>query len=196
MARKIPRVPVKLDAKGIRQLSQGDLVAILRAADPLIMSGGRTMLSKILKGSGERKVVDLKLNTCPAFGYFRNLNSKEIFARIDWTILNGYLALEYSGRLPLLTYTPQGWDIEKDTYSDELLMTIKDLASRKCEPDDLTFLKDKNRSLIWRLLEKIATSQDSSLVPALELWKEIDYKKVRERIHEVIRVLHGKATTG
>jgi hypothetical protein len=137
---------------------------------------------------------DLRLNVCPAFGYFRNLNSKEILARIDWTILNGYLSLEYSGRLPMLTYTPQGWEIEKDTYSDELCNIIRELASRECKPGDFAFLKDKNRSLIWRLLEKIANSRNPSYVPALELWKSIEYKKVRERIQEVIRALHDRAT--
>ena len=147
MARKVRHIPVTLDARGTTQLSQADLVAILRGADPLIMSGGRSLLSKILKGSSARKIIDLKLDTCPSFGYFRHLTAIEILARIDWAILNGYLALEYSGSLPLLTYTPRGWEIEKDTYSDELLETLKYLASRKCTPKDLAFLKDKNRSL-------------------------------------------------
>ena len=40
MTRKVLKVPVRLDAKGTSQVSHQDLVAILRAADPLIMSGG------------------------------------------------------------------------------------------------------------------------------------------------------------
>jgi hypothetical protein len=65
MSRKAKIVP-QLDAKGIRELSDGELIAILRAADALIMVGGRTLLSRILKGSRERKVLDLKLDLCPS----------------------------------------------------------------------------------------------------------------------------------
>jgi len=39
-------------------LLEGELVAILRAADELIMAGGRTLLSRVLKGSRERKVLE------------------------------------------------------------------------------------------------------------------------------------------
>ncbi len=193
MTRKVRQIPVKLDSRGIAQLSPADLAAILRAADELIMSGGRTLLSKILKGSRDRKIMELKLDACPAFGYFGYLDYVEILARIDWAILNEYLTLEYSGRLPLLSFTPQGWEIEKDTYSTELLKVLKGLALGKCIPDDLTFLKDKNRSLILLLLDKITQSKDPAYIHALEQWKLIDYKKVRERIQQVIQIL--KETT-
>ena len=58
MSRKLRQVPVKLDSKGIAHLPAADLAAIMRAADPLIMSGGRTLLSKILKGSHDRKIIE------------------------------------------------------------------------------------------------------------------------------------------
>lgn len=100
MSRKVRQVPIRLDSRGTTQLSPADLAAILRASDPLIMSAARTLLSKILKGSRDRKIIDLKLDACPAFGHFGHLDHLEILARIDWAILNGYLTLEYSGRLP------------------------------------------------------------------------------------------------
>jgi hypothetical protein len=162
---------------------------MLRAADPLIMSGGRTLLSKILKGSHDRKIIDLKLDACPAFGYYKQLDYIDILARIDWAILNGYLTLEYSGRLPLLSYTPQGWEIEKDTYSTELLKTLKDMAVQKCKSEDCFFLKDKNRSLIMLLLDKIAFSKDPTYIYVLKLWEQIEYKKVRQRIQQVIQAI-------
>jgi len=191
MSRKLRQVPVRLDSRGTTQLSPADLAAILRAADSLIMSAGRTLLSKILKGSRDHKIMELKLDACPAFGYFSQLDHVAILARIDWVILNGYLTIEYNGRLPLLSYTPQGWEIERDTYSTELLKRLKELGLGKCSPDDLTFLKDKNRSLILLLLDKIADSKDPAYIHVLELWKQIEYKKVRERIQQVILVLQG-----
>jgi superfamily II DNA helicase RecQ len=192
MSRKLRQVPVKLDSKGIAHLPAADLAAIMRAADPLIMSGGRTLLSKILKGSHDRKIIELKLDTCPAYGYFKQLDHIEILARIDWAILNGYLTLEYSRRLPLLLYTPQGWEIGKDTYSTELLKTLKDMAVRKCNSKDCSFLKDKNRSLILLLLDKIAYSKDPTYIYILKQWEQIEYKKVRERIQQVIQAIEGK----
>jgi len=167
------------------------LAAILRAADSLIMSAGRTLLSKILKGSRDRRIIELKLDACPAFGYFSQLDYAAILARIDWVILNGYLTIEYDGRLPLLSYTPKGWEIERDIYSTELLKHLKELSLGKCTPGDLVFLKDKNRSLILLLLDKIADSKDPAYIHVLELWKQIEYKKVQARIQQVILALQG-----
>jgi superfamily II DNA helicase RecQ len=189
MSRNLRQVPVRLDFKGVTHLSPTDLAAILRAADPLIMSGGRTLLSKILKGSHDRKIIELKLDACPTFGYYKQLDHIDILARIDWAILNGYLTLEYSGRLPLLSYTPQGWEIEKDTYSTELLQTLKDMAVHKCRSEDCSFLKDKNRSLILLLLDKIAYSKDPTYIYVLKLWEQIEYKRVRQRIQQVIQAI-------
>jgi hypothetical protein len=193
MSRKLLQVPVRLDSKGVTHLSPEDLAAILRAADPLIMSGGRTLLSKILKGSHDRKIIDLKLDACPAFGYFKQLDHTEILARIDWAILNSFLTLEYSGRLPLLSYTTKGWEIEKDTYSTELLEALKDMAVQKCSLEDCLFLKDKDRTLILLLLDKIAYSKDSTYIHVLKLWAQIEYKKVRNRIQQSIQAIDGIA---
>jgi hypothetical protein len=114
----------------------------------------------------------------------------EILARIDWAIVNRYLAIEYSGRLPLLSYTPRGWEIEKDTYSSELLMILKAIADRKSNAEDVSFLKDKNRSLIFLLLDKIASSKDPTYIYVLRQWERIEFKKVRQRIQQVIQAIH------
>ena len=53
-------------------------------------------------------------------------------------------------------------------------------------------LKDRNRQVIWRLLDKIEASGDPRYIPALEAWEPIDYRKVRARIRSVIRVLRGE----
>ncbi len=54
MSRRVRKVPYTLDTKNIKTLSPEELAGILRGADDLIMSGGRTLLSKVLKGSKEK----------------------------------------------------------------------------------------------------------------------------------------------
>ncbi len=186
MSKKVNRVRYKLDSGNIQQLSQDEIKKILRAADPLIMSGGRTLLAKVLKGSKEKKLLELKLNANPAYGYFSNLSIEKITAKIDWTILRGFLAIEYDYRLPLLVYTSLGWGLEKDTYSDELLAGFDDILSSGQETFDMTYLKDRNRQLINLLLDKVQETRDAKYIPILESWAEIDYKKIKKRINAIV----------
>jgi hypothetical protein len=189
-SRKAKILP-QLDAKGIAGLSNSELIAILRAADELIMAGGRTLLSRILKGSRERKVLDLKLDLCPSYGYYHELTYSEIMRRIDWVITRGYLAIDYVGRLPVLTFSDAGWKVEQETYSDELLEELRLTAAGPVRTADVEFLRDKDRSLILTLLDKIEAAKDKGLLPVLEKWREIDYKKVRTRLSEVIQSLES-----
>ncbi len=115
MSRRDQRGAYHLDPKGIRQVPDDEIKAILRGADDLIGSGGRSMLVKILKGSRAREVLDHQLDQSPVYGRYRDLSAHEILARIDRVILNGYLQIVYAGRLPVLTYTRTGWEIEKET---------------------------------------------------------------------------------
>ena len=95
MGRKVQRVRYTLDPKGIKNLPKHEIAVILRGTDDLIMSGGRSLLAKILKGSKEKKVVALDLHKSPVCGYYKHLSIEEILARIDWVIVNGYLRIEY-----------------------------------------------------------------------------------------------------
>jgi hypothetical protein len=189
MTRRVDRVPYHLDTRGIRALPPDDIRMILRGADDLIMRGGRHLLTLILKGSRAKQVISRSLDLSPAHGFYKDLSVEEVQARVDWVILHDYLAIEYDWRLPLLIYTPEGWAIEKETMANEHLQQIdKALGSGK-QPLDMSDLKDRNREVILRLLEKIEASRDPRYIPALEAWEPIDYRKVRERIRRVIRVL-------
>jgi len=55
VGRRIKRVGYQLDCKDIKELSMEDIRVILRGADDFIMSGGRALLAKTLKGSKEKK---------------------------------------------------------------------------------------------------------------------------------------------
>jgi RQC domain len=192
MSRRVQRVAYHLDTKGIRFLPPAEVRMILRGADDLIRRGGRHLLTLILKGSRAKEVLTRSLDLSPAHGFYKNLSAEEVLARVDWVIRQGYLAIEYDYRLPLLVYTPKGWSIEKETMADEHLRHIDQALRSSRQPPDMSDLKDRNREVIWRLLEKIEASGDLRYIPALEAWEPIDYRKVRARIRSVIRSLRGE----
>lgn len=188
MSEKRRRVHYHLDTKGVTDLPFDEIKAVLRGADDLIGTGGRNMLAKILKGSKDKKLLQHGLDTSPVYGFYQGLTIGDITARIDWVIKNGYLDIEYDGRLPVLVYTDKGWEIERNTYSDELLEKLWSLI-----PDgDYRFvheLKDRNRGMILLLLDKIKESGEQGFVPILKAWQEIEYKNVRKEISKVINHL-------
>jgi hypothetical protein len=189
MSKKIHRVPVSLDTGGITHLPEQEIAIILRGADELIMRGGRSLLAKVLKGSQEKKLQDLNLARSPAFGALRVLSLEEILARIDWLIIKDYLAIEYDYRLPLLIYTPRGWEIEKKTYAAELQSKLDDLTASGNPTPDLTWLIDSHREVLILLLDRIEASGDCKYIPALESWSQSATKKIRHKIRGVVESL-------
>ena len=191
MSRKVQRVRYDLDPKDVKKLTPEELRAILRGADELIGSGGRSLLVKILKGSHAQEVLRLHLDQCPVYGYFQHLSADEVLARIDRAILDGYLKVVYDNRLPVLVFTDAGWEIEKETFANELLAGFDELLTTSQPPYDMSYLKDRTRTLIWCLLDKIEASENSKYLPLLEAWRQIDYKKVKQRIETVVRKIQG-----
>ena len=194
MSRKVRRVRYTLDTKGIDHLPDEEIAAILRGADELIMSGGRTMLTKVLKGSRAKQVLELGLDQNPSYGYYANLRLEDIQARVDWTIVNDYLQIRYDYRLPLLVYTPRGWVVERETFAQELLDEFDQMLATSDGPYDMHYLKDRPRDMILLLLDKVEATGDPKYVPLLLAWAEIDYKKVQQRIGEVIAALEQGAS--
>ena len=84
MSKKANRVPVHLDTKGIKEIPFDEIKMILRGADDLIMSGGRTLLTKLLKGSKEKNIYKFDLDKNPAYGFFKDLSIEEIKIKIDY----------------------------------------------------------------------------------------------------------------
>ena len=185
MSRKKPRVRYELDSGDIIRLGEEEIKAILRAADELIATGGRSMLAKILKGSKDKKVLEHELDQCPVYGYYREQTLQEITHKVDWMILNGYLEIEYQDRLPMLVFSPLGWEIERETYAEELLQKLAALS----DGTDYNFvqdLKDRNRGMILLLIKKIKQTRNPKFIPLLQAWKEIEYKKVQAEIQKTI----------
>lgn len=188
MARRRQHVQYTLNAGDIKALPENDIRMILRAADELINAGGRSMLVKILKGSKDKKVLEHKLDECPAYGYFRRLTMDEISTRVDWMIKEDYLRIEYNGRLPMLVFSEAGWEIEKDTFANELYQRFCHELEAGTE-GILAEMKDVNRQVVYDILRRIRDSKNAGFIPLLEKWKSTEVRKVRERIAGVQRAL-------
>ena len=173
MSKKIRRVPVVLDAGEIKDLPPEDIRMILRGADELIFTGGRNMLAKLLKGSKDKKILEYKLNECPAYGYYHSLKLNDISKCVDWMIEKDYLRIKYDYRLPLLVFSEQGWEIEKETFAEELYQ-------RFCLD-----VKEVNRQVVLRVLDKIEAEGTDEFLACLEAWRRMEVKKVAARITDV-----------
>ena len=184
MSKKVRRVPVSLDAGEIKDLPQEDIRMILRGADELISTGGRSMLAKILKGSKDKKIFEYKLNECPAYGYYQDMKLDDISKCIDWMIKKDYLRIEYDYRLPLLVFSEKGWQIEKETFAQEIYQRMcLDVKENKARV--IFEMKEVNRQVVMRVLDKIEKDGTEEFLPYLEAWKMLEVKKVAVRIAEV-----------
>lgn len=184
MSRKVRRVPVSLDAGEIKDLPQEDIRMILRGADELISTGGRSMLAKILKGSKDKKIFEYKLNECPAYGYYQDMKLDDISKCIDWMIKKDYLRIEYDYRLPLLVFSEKGWQIEKETFAQELYQRMcLDVEEKKARV--IFEMKEVNRQVVMCVLDKIEKEGTEEFLPYLGAWKMLEVKKVAARIAEV-----------
>ena len=184
MSKKVRRVPVSLDAGEIKDLPQEDIRMILRGADELISTGGRSMLAKILKGSKDKKIFEYKLNECPAYGYYQDMKLDDISKCIDWMIKKDYLRIEYDYRLPLLVFSEKGWQIEKETFAQEIYQRMcLDVKENKARV--IFEMKEVNRQVVMRVLDKIEKDGTEEFLSYLEAWKMLEVKKVAARIAEL-----------
>ncbi|MFZ3580248.1 RQC-minor-1 family DNA-binding protein [Virgibacillus sp. DJP39] len=175
--------------KAADTIPEEEIRVILRTADEIIAQGGRTLLAKILKGSREKKIIELHLNQCAGYGYFNSLSIKEITAKIDWLIDYDFLDIEYSGKLPMIVFTDRGWMIERDQMTKELLVEWNQWLEQEKQTPDMSYLKDRNRGMIMLFLEKIRETRNPLYISYLEAWEKGDYKKVRVEIRKTIEAL-------
>ena len=191
MSRKVRRVPVALDAGQIKKLPQEDIRMILRGADELISNGGRSMLAKILKGSKDKKILEYKLNECPAYGYYHDMKLDDISKCIDWMIKKDYLRIKYDYRLPLLVFSEKGWEIEKETFAEELYQRFC-LDIKEKNASVIFEMKDVNRQVVMLVLDKIEKDGTEEFLTWLEAWKLMEVKKVAVRIAEVENTIKNR----
>ncbi|TDF97066.1 RQC-minor-1 family DNA-binding protein [Paenibacillus piri] len=170
-------------------LPDPELRAILRAADDIIAEGGRTLLSKILKGSKERQLLELGLDRNPSYGFYKDLSLEQIMEKVDHMIRTDFLKTEKSGKLPMIVYTTRGWAVERERRAEEFLEEWNRWLENNISPISMEYLKERNRGMIFLFLYKILCSGNKKYVPYLTLWERIEFKKVRVEIRNVIEAL-------
>lgn len=188
MSRK-PRVKYHLsDLSGQTAPDENDIKSILRAADEIIFSAGRTMLAKILKGSKDKKLLEKGLNQCPSYGYYNQLTIEEITKIVDWMIVNDYLEISYNGKLPMIIFSEKGWEAYKPIYTYELYDLILN-ATEDSNNNLIERLKQTNRQVVKMLLFKIGESRNIGFIRFLAKWEAAEVKKVRILINHAITKL-------
>ncbi|MBD2864626.1 RQC domain-containing protein [Paenibacillus oceani] len=170
-------------------LPEPELRAILRGADDIIAEGGRTLLSKILKGSKERKLLELGLDRNPSYGFYRDLSLEQITDKVDQMIRTGFLKTEVVNKLPRIAFTPRGWAVERERRAEEFVQEWDRWLENDVTPISMEYLKERDRSMIFLFLFKMLCSGDRKYVPFLELWERVDFKRVRVEIQHVIDAL-------
>jgi superfamily II DNA helicase RecQ len=183
-------VSFSLDSRTVEELPAKEIRMILRAADDIVLIGDRRLLAKVLKGSKDRRVLEMQLDKSPIYGCFKELSLEEISAKINWLIKNFYLEIQYSYGQPLLAYTDQGWEIERDTYSDELLKKMTAVLGTG-NFKIINELKNRNRALTLLLLDKVKDTKDKRFIPLLEMWEDNDHQTAPD-IRKVIQELAGR----
>ena len=190
---KRQRIRYELNTGEITKLQPEEIRVILRAADEMIVTAGRSMLVKVLKGSKDKKVLEYKLDECPSYGYYHDLTMEEIGKRVDYMIVKRYLRIEYSGRLPMLVFTDKGWEIECETYTSEWVCRFKEVVESKVlRLDMFEELKTVNRQVVFAMLDKIKEIGDKRYIPVLKMWQKGEVRKVRQKIEGVITVLENR----
>ena len=119
----------------------------------------------------------------------------EIGQRVDWMIRKDYLRVEYDYRLPVIIYSPIGWEIEKRQCALELYQTICNAAKAGDEAIIEKLKEHTNRQVVLILLELIEERGDPSLIPFLERWREVEVKKLKSRIGGIIKAISERQTT-
>jgi hypothetical protein len=121
----------------------------------------------------------------------KRLLPPDITKCIDWMIKHGYLEIEYSGRLPVIVFSQKGWEIERETYAEELFQKMQHLL----DTGDYSFvaeLKDRNRGMILLLIKKIKDTNNPQFIPLLRAWQFTEYKKVQAELQQAIHSLERK----
>ena len=89
---------------------------------------------------------------------------------IDWMIKKDYLRIKYDYRLPLLVFSEKGWEIEKETFAEELYQRFC-LDIKEKNACVIFKMKDVNRQVVMLVLDKIEKEGTEEFLTCLEAWK-------------------------
>lgn len=167
-----------LDSGDLSHLPMPEIRQILRGAESLIGSGGRTTLVKILRGSKAQKILPFQAN--PAYGSFAEDSKTLVEQKVDWCIKSGYLKIIRKDDFPLLAYSDKGLMIECLTIAEESLITLQ------VNPESL-FAEIRNYPLktVNAMFDLIAERGPEIYAESLRKWEAIGTKRMKARIRKI-----------
>ena len=172
-------------------MSSEDLAIILHGADSVVHRGGRSQLVKLLKGSRDKKILELGLDTDESYGALSHFTLDGIARRVDWTIEKGYLDYYYEWRQPLLMFTDQGWELERP-------VAIEGMFRQFCRDVDEGEMRmagrmaDIKNDIQLDVIELIAQRCDERCLGHLEAWSGKTTKRIRKKIAWAQRTIQAR----
>lgn len=98
---------------------------------------GKNLVSQVLTGSKNKKVLDNNFNELAAFGFMAKQTVDEVNAFIDCLTVEGYLCIKEAGLYQFITITQKGWDIlleqKKVFLPKQRQVGIKSIENRQVE---------------------------------------------------------------
>ncbi|MCI0343647.1 MAG: hypothetical protein L0216_21285 [Planctomycetales bacterium] len=190
----MPRIPKSavLKLRDPSAPTEPELLAIVRGADVLVMRGGLRLLSLVLAGSRSKEIAARGLEKLPVFGALRGRTLREIRRRLEWAVRAGFLQLRFSGAKTLLALGPDGWELDRAIYVEEIL---KDFEQKLLEPHqlgDYMYLQEIHPEILEQLLDEVRSRDLSHLAPVLRNWKGFAATKIQRRIERVLAALEPK----
>jgi len=176
---------------GTMHLSLKEVKMILRGARPLVTHDDHQALARVLKGVQGKNATAHESEGNPYFGSLSHLVMDAIEEKIDWLLQNRYLTLISRSERHVLMYTPRGWALEVDAYTDELIDDFDRMLKSRATHFLVSRLRYVDRESVWCLLDKIEARGDVRYIRILDAWQRMDCKAVRRRIHGVIVSLSG-----
>ena len=187
-------------------MSSGELAIILHGADSVVHRGGRSQLVKLLKGSRDKRVLELGLDADGSYGALSHLTLDEIARRVDWAIEKGYLDYYYEWRQPLLMFTERGWELERP-------VAIESLFEQFCRDVDEGENGEENRevpvlglmaeekhaqraAVQLDVIELIAQRCDERCLEHLESWSGKATKRIRKKLAWAQRTIRARMSDG
>ncbi|MDA1068573.1 MAG: RQC-minor-1 family DNA-binding protein [Verrucomicrobia bacterium] len=167
-------------------MSREEVAFVLRAAADLITIGGRTLLVKILRGS-EARDIRPEHRSNPAYGVWKDLSQQTVSHRVDWCIKNGFLGVDYFGKLPLLVYPRKGLAIACQTIAAEWY----ERALRKGLEFLLNRISEVPLNTIMAFLDQVAENGKDQGLPILESFQPKATKRISKRINAILAEWSG-----
>ncbi|WP_350455480.1 RQC-minor-1 family DNA-binding protein [Slackia heliotrinireducens] len=188
------RVPVYLNSEDAN-ITPEELAIILHGAGTVVHRGGRSLLVKLLKGSRDKKLLELGLDADESYGALSHLTLDAISRKVDWTIEEGFLSYYYDWRNPLLMYTELGWELERPQAAfSKFKKFCNDIETGEFRMAER--MANMENELQFDVIDLIAQRCDERCFDHLEAWSKLATKRIRKKIAWAQRTISSRKSDG